>query len=689
MHESRLKSALDDPFVSCYSEGFNSSPVTRANESPALTTVEKRVQSPLIRRPQLEDTQAQAAKNDSTPPFIRQAKAQFSETNQQHKDSKRNELFTLLDSLRSSPSNTPRKSAQGLFTPPYLRKFQNSDSATGTPRTPTLPAVTGENEGPFLGSSPTPGTRGRTASTASEIPKGVAAQSKDTYFDRDPPSSPPEIRPHNSDDRRKAESPISSNLVNLIDEKTSGGSVEDQNIPKSPAASKSPEKRKTETEQETADVNETSETGESSTRHVSGENPLSNANLAVDSVQDVVHGERAREHNPVGQSDKSVSERKVSGSEAATATNQGPHSGQTSDCAANSSGDDAEMQIASQLEQDIELAADLNGNRSEARSTDSPNSSTKSKKRKRPVYKTPTTPDKERRRSSRIASARISSDNNVQESRAMRAARRSMIFGEPEDSPATTASPVQSAAKRRKLQPRENKDVPTPSKSADGSQSIDDDISDKGSERSKSTPPKTKKSPLSARAASLASRKRPHLRRSPRNAGSSQQEIAHDGNSTPNGENQREGITAKETPGKDNDELQKTLVEGGNRATNESLQSGIPESAAVVPVDTEMSGTNTRIEQNTLQGDSHVKDAEMAPDDHPFSTERMVSRATQAADTTLESSSITEADIYKSLRKVLDDLKTTSLSLSSLREMDDLLFDIRMEAHEASRRHKP
>lgn len=43
--------------------------------------------------------------------------------------------------------------------------------------------------------------------------------------------------------------------------------------------------------------------------------------------------------------------------------------------------------------------------------------------------------------------------------------------------------------------------------------------------------------------------------------------------------------------------------------------------------------------------------------------------------------------VISSLRRVLDDVKSTTLNLSALKEIDDLLFDIRVEMHEALRRH--
>jgi len=48
----------------------------------------------------------------------------------------------------------------------------------------------------------------------------------------------------------------------------------------------------------------------------------------------------------------------------------------------------------------------------------------------------------------------------------------------------------------------------------------------------------------------------------------------------------------------------------------------------------------------------------------------------------------TSADgILNSLRRILGNIKSTTLSREALREMDDVMFDIRVETHEAARRH--
>jgi hypothetical protein len=46
-----------------------------------------------------------------------------------------------------------------------------------------------------------------------------------------------------------------------------------------------------------------------------------------------------------------------------------------------------------------------------------------------------------------------------------------------------------------------------------------------------------------------------------------------------------------------------------------------------------------------------------------------------------------EAGILASLRAVLSSIKTATFGRSVLREIDDVMFDIKVEAHDAARRH--
>lgn len=85
------------------------------------------------------------------------------------------------------------------------------------------------------------------------------------------------------------------------------------------------------------------------------------------------------------------------------------------------------------------------------------------------------------------------------------------------------------------------------------------------------------------------------------------------------------------------------------------------------------------------EGETRVTYAGISPEDNQPTDKCMVSQAAQTADT---EGNIAEADIVNSLKKVLNDVKMMSLDRDALRQIDDLLFDIRVETHEATRRQK-
>lgn len=69
------------------------------------------------------------------------------------------------------------------------------------------------------------------------------------------------------------------------------------------------------------------------------------------------------------------------------------------------------------------------------------------------------------------------------------------------------------------------------------------------------------------------------------------------------------------------------------------------------------------------------------------SRKQSVSRATQATESPKEQEPPNNPGIIASLQKILDDAKSATLDRSALKQIDDLLFDIRVEAHEALRRN--
>ncbi|KAL4928838.1 putative telomere length regulator protein (Rif1) [Aspergillus undulatus] len=126
----------------------------------------------------------------------------------QQDSTRHREMFSMIDNLRSSspPTATPRE--LGFLTPPHLRSLRNEESGSEIPQTPTIPAVQADNEEGFLGSSPTPAIRGRASSVASAIPPSVSAVADS--MDVDPPSSPPEPEQRVTDSQQSSPSKFSA-----------------------------------------------------------------------------------------------------------------------------------------------------------------------------------------------------------------------------------------------------------------------------------------------------------------------------------------------------------------------------------------------------------------------------------------------------------------------------------------------
>lgn len=607
--DSRPVAALDDPFAPRYSEEFDSSPIVKANGLPAVVPVDK------------------AAK--LSPSFMSKTETK------QREDHKRRRKVKATESPRPS-SGAERKSVHGPFTPPYLCNFHKSESATGTPQTP-LPVIAVEKGETFLDSSPTPGTRSRNSASHFEISTPIAVQDSETRFDSDLPSSPPEIRPQNANDH-KADSPSRLLRIHTVHDSAVFGNVEDSDITgnlavaKVSAACESTSTKDSASEHENTDSHGTSEMLKGSTRRLrsSGRNLFSNPNSPVDSIQN----------------GKPASEIKTSGSGAAAKANVGSHSVDHSDYSANLSGDDMEIQIASQLEQDMELAADMNETRNGGLPEVLSNSLSKNKKRKRPAHKTSTAPDAKRRRSSRLASSGVSTGNSP-EQKATQSAEETVISGECQDKFISDLSPVD--ARRRKCET--NKDL--------GAHKVHSDED-----------------------AATSTVRRRSLRRSSRIASSDKEESVDNGNQSQREDQGRR--TSRRLSRIENKQRQNTLVKGVGAKDDELLESETPMSGTQVSADTDMSFMCPQAEQ-AEEGETRVTYARISPEHNQPTDKCMVSQAAQTADT---EGNIAEADIVNSLKKVLNDVKMMSLDRDALRQIDDLLFDIRVETHEATRRQK-
>lgn len=175
-----------------HTTALNSSPVVKANET---ATVSKEPNQPAHRPPQAENIDGLALVQDSMP------LSTIPERSLQ-----RDEMFSMIEGLRSSspPVITPKE----FMTPPHWRNHRNAGSDAEPPLTPTLAAISAETEDVFLGSSPTPSTRSRPQAAQSRLSSSQRKQDINAQANTDPPSSPPELMSPSPNANQRAESPV-------------------------------------------------------------------------------------------------------------------------------------------------------------------------------------------------------------------------------------------------------------------------------------------------------------------------------------------------------------------------------------------------------------------------------------------------------------------------------------------------
>ncbi|PKX92903.1 putative telomere length regulator protein (Rif1) [Aspergillus novofumigatus IBT 16806] len=682
--KSRISYILDDTFEHSRSPSFHSSPVTNEREVTALPLSRN---PDVIRRqpaPPFKDRHIGSTVGIESDPFTTGSKD----------SSKPNDVFSIIDSIRSSspPVQTPRE--LGFMTPPHARQLSNPDMSTHSPRTPTFPAVAAENEDGFFGSSPTPGTRGRTQVVGSTIPSSLATEVMDSRMDIDPPSSPPGIR---------SLSPNSRNKTTASD------------LPQMPSDAEKENIRAVPTQEKTTVNNVTSEyTGLGKGKHGEpgqSEKPLKRrlrsstgkqqtpiARQETESVPEPLDNGKAGflESVHVAESVPKIAQGIMEGNVSQEDTHTNP------DCIADSFSDDMESQVASQLEQDLESAGNMNEEpKSEAPSEPPKQQTTRKRKRDAKEADAAETPSaRERRRSSRLSSTKTPSAVEVQESMSARATR-SMTSASSQN---PKSSPAESVAKRRKRQSKGERDISAavisealePAKEQGTSQesiaSSHDPVDVSGT--TEISPQKRRSSRLGGHAAPAIAEESPSRRQSPRTARSRKQaknkELLSESSALRKIEagatDSVTGTPAAEIPDQNltltRELTQETSVHGS------SLPETITPDASVQP-STGGSGDTEMVEADSAAGpdptDDHaqIDSAQTKADvnDHAPKDKIMISHSVQTG--TL----VGQEGVISSLRRVLDDVKSTTLNLSALKEIDDLLFDIRVEMHEALRRH--
>lgn len=699
--ESPGRFALQNRFRVSRPTNFSSSPIIG---EPPIALPENSINLTPTRRLRHDDSQVQFVAVESSPALPAEPESQLlTEHQKEVRERQRNDTSMILNGIRpASPASTVRRN-HVLDTPPQLRDLRNPEPAADIPLTPTLPAVLPENDDVFLGSSPTPGSKGRPQLDGSRLPSSLSVQALD------PPSSPPEVEQPSPKGLKDSE-PVPISLRTNSESEQLAASLNDigNGDLERPAGPDIPNTTKNGSDEEVhRDVIQQKTSGTAIETAASGDTTASQ-DSKIDNVSPNTTGSQIATN--VSKPDVAVS---------APAAENGPSSTDSAanydesslrppvDCIPDSCSDDLEMQIASQLEQDLELAVDLK--RTDAQSSsDLPNSFPMTRKRKRELDESATAPDKSKRRSTRSSSVvtRGQAKEEAQEGRTIRTRRSTAAAaaasGSVEED--NMPSPANSTSKKRASLPQGSETNAKEPKSK--KRSLPDDI-DKASNNSNQSPQaKRRSSRLSGHPVSPAppipetketAKETP--RRSSRVTRSQTQQTPRSQDEPAVSRKQPEPKTPIQQPHVDDSpaEQEKQTVKD-TAAQQESLPHEEPEKPAEAPVETETEQLpqqeeqdnaeanvqTERMEADTVNGAVKEKDASCRDAATTTATGPYISEEVQTEE---KDATPSETAIIDSLRQVLGNIKKTTLSRSALREMDDLMFDIRVETHEAARRH--
>lgn len=369
-------------------------------------------------------------------------------------DADRDRIFSMIEGLQSSsPVNTPHQLE--FRTPPHLRNLPRGARDAEPPLTPTLAAVSAENDDIFLGSSPTPGTRTKPKAAAPR-PSSQKGKKASALTTEDPPSSPPDVNSSSPDDNQELETSGQHNAEHA--------SVP-QNEPSEsgPANSTPVEKNLPRRQTRSASKKSSPKTNRS-------------GDTAASSAPQEVQDEAVPAENSKPDSRRKASASKTppkSKRSQVEKANEKPVTDDMANDIADFSNDDVESQIATQLELDLEFAVDHNIKPDASINQIEPATSLpSSKKRKRDVEDVQTPPRQDKRRSTRLSSSQqpimdsspgmdMTPEPRSTRSKKSRASQPSL------DSPAPKPSPAQTSAKKRKSQSKADEQEPTESQQAE------------------------------------------------------------------------------------------------------------------------------------------------------------------------------------------------------------------------------
>ncbi|KAE8366201.1 Rap1-interacting factor 1 N terminal-domain-containing protein [Aspergillus caelatus] len=661
--KSRIAFILDHPVASSYPVGFNSSPVTRV--------IEPRVaQQPGEARPHQS-----AEPNETDQVGIEEASVSFLPPSEEPK--KRTDVFSMIENLRSSSplTNTPQE--YGFMTPPQLRGLRGPDRESGTPQTPTLPPVVADNEDGFLGSSPTPGIRGRTQSVGSQIPSSLSTPAMDSRFDSDIPSSPPELKSQGANARNKQMSLTTAAVENRVNKKKKAKKAK-RSVSKD---KKRPDSQHTQSVEAHEGPSQAGTPLSSRLRSSTGKTPKADAQNTAEPQSNIP---------PVGEPDLAANASKfIHGSpDKPMSSKSTPKnvavSGETTDSLdpacdwiADSFSDDMETQVASQLEQDLEFAVDSDKpDQEQEAGLPSEPPMTRKRKRDEENASTPssTPSSKERRRSTRRPAKEID-DADLEEPRSTRS-KKSILSSNAQQ---VGSSPAGSAPKKQKLHVKGDADD-VPARLPD--LQLDNIGATKGSEATASQ--KRRSSRLSGHSPLTVPKEGATPRKSPRNGRWRKRSAKRKGNASrepsPRSEAQAEETAIAASHDDHQEEIHGGSFEQNGIQPPEEPAAHTPaaENTATAPTNEKELPTNQELQNDTNIGNAEVNSV-------PQTSKQALSRTNQADAHPENVGSAT--GIITSFRNLLNDIKSATLDRDAIRQIDDLMFEIRVETGEALRRH--
>ncbi|KAJ5834816.1 hypothetical protein N7447_000842 [Penicillium robsamsonii] len=596
-----------------------------------------------------------------------------------HKRRSHREMFSMIESLQSSsPASTPRK--LGFDTPPNLHKLQGG-SLTELPLTPTLAPT--ENEEGFIGSSPTPGTRDPTPAMTSDALRSIQVPVDSGI---DPPSSPPQMQSRSPSPRKGRSKRARRRAAKA--RKALVGTSGKQSTVNSPATSRLATESKDTPMGDVHDYDNENENADATPRanEITSSRRLRSArgkdsDTAEPSPEIPVDSDKTPVQQPAPRSRPSSSSKKKRKQTQSTPADDEPQ--QAMDVPPDSlpdtfmdSSEETDTQIASQLGQDLELAVDMD-DRTHPERANLPNEPS-TRKRKRDQEELTSSARTDRRRSTRLSTAKdvvnteslqadaspshsaISRSASASKSLSPTATRRSTRSSQrKEDSNALTDSipPTQDSAAQ---EPTQDAETPRPSKRSRKSIRLED------------------KSVVDSTAQSVPRDTRSRKTRSQQHAFEvSQPQLS----SIPSEEHVD---TDHLPPNVDLDMVPESLITEDQAEQNVSL---VSTEEATATQDSEIEQSIEPPVKPDIDIDNDTDEVQQSGG-MVEQTTSVVTTGTQTQETPPEpKSGISEQGITQSLKSLLGEIKTTTLSPSAFREVDDLLFNLRCEAQNASTRH--